>query len=152
MKDIYKVIIIIIAICGIAFVAYSSFSLVQEDQELLNYGDDFSIYSTNNSIELKDNVDVSKDVDISSGKYVLVIDSNAKWKIDYSVDGKSHQKEGNGKGNISLGTISSNAKINYNQLTNGSSNLEVYDSKNNFVASVYQSGKTVKIHYNLNVK
>ncbi|MDO5850193.1 MAG: hypothetical protein Q4P14_03165 [Methanobacteriaceae archaeon] len=151
MKNIYKVIIIVLAICGIAFVAYSSFMLVQEDQDLLTYGDDFSIYSTNKSIELKDNVDVSRDLNITKGSYYLIIDSNAKWKISYSIDGNSYLKEGNGKEKINLGTIASSVKINYNQLTNGSSDLQVYDSNNKFIASVYQEGKTVNIHYNLNV-
>lgn len=151
MKNIYNIIIFIIAILGIAFVAYSSFIIIQEDNSLLNYGDEFSNYSTNNSIKLKDNVSVSDNLNITQGDYNLFIDCDTKWKIKYIIDGNSYQKEGKGPTNISLGIIYSNAKINFYQLDEGSSSLEIYNSKE-FVSSIYQAGKKVNLNYNLSVK
>ena len=151
MKEIYKILIIILAICGIAFVAYSSFFVIQEDNTLLTYGDEFSNYSTNTSIKLEDNASASGDVNLTKGSYNLLIDCDAKWKLKYVIDGKSYQKEGNGPTNISLGTINSKGEIDFNQLSEGSTSLEIYDSNNKFISSIYQAGKTVNLHYDLNV-
>lgn len=149
MKDIYKILIIILAICGIVFVAYSSFWVVEDTNTLLTYGDEFSNQSTNTSIQLKDDVSASERVNITKGVYKLLIDSDAKWKVKYDIDGKSSQKEGNGSTNISLGTISSNGKIDFNQISKGSTSLEIYDSNNKFISSIYQAGKTVNLTYDL---
>lgn len=150
MKNIWKIAIIIFAICGILFVTYSSFIVIQENNDLLTYGDDYNNYSTNHSIKLEEDVSLSKDLNISKGNYTLSIDCDAEWYLNCSINGKNYQENGNGSKNISLGNIYTNSSFDFNQIKNGSTCLDIYNS-NKFIGSVYQKGKTVKIHYDLNV-
>lgn len=151
MKTRYKIIVIILAICGILFVVASSFALLQEDRDLLNYGSNVGNYSTNDTIKLNEDASVNDSVNITKGSYNLVIDCDTKWDINYVIDGKSYQKDGEGKTNISLADVSKSVTIDFNQIDKGYTNLDFYTSNNDFVSSVYQAGKTVKIHYELNV-